>query len=333
MNDVQGYMARFLNRHDTYCLQTPDGRYTRRYQRVTEELVTGHLLGHHTLACDAMDIHGFTQWLCFDHDGPDGLARLDQLQDRLAFLGVVTLREASRRGGHLWLLTADSVPAAFLRHLAQLALRVVGFTCEIYPDKDKGLGLKGLAHPVRLPLGIHQLTQQRYPFLDVQGRPVHGPDAASGLAWILGQHRNSLTFLHAAVAQLEMAIAPDPPVFPRASRSTTTGLIAWVNEQLDLREVVAKTRPEVGLREAGKGYIGWCPWHDDTSVQYDGTPGTPSLYVVRDRLHGWSWRCLSTNCGANSGPLHHTFDWLLWHQAGQLPQAMALANEWKGTST
>jgi hypothetical protein len=84
MNDAQTYMARFLNRHDTYCLQTPDGRYTRRYQRVTEEVVTGHLLGHHTLACDAMDIQRFTQWLCFDHDGPDGLDKLDQLQAHLA---------------------------------------------------------------------------------------------------------------------------------------------------------------------------------------------------------------------------------------------------------
>jgi hypothetical protein len=125
---------------------------------------------------------------------------------------VVTLREASRRGGHLWLLTADSVPASFLQHLAQLALRVVGYSREIYPHKDKGQGLKGVAHPVRLPLGVHQLTGQRYPFLDALGHSVHGPDAASGVAWLLGQHRTSLSFLHAAVSQLEMAIEPDPPM-------------------------------------------------------------------------------------------------------------------------
>jgi hypothetical protein len=330
MTDIQAYMACFLNRHDTYCLQTADGRYTRRYQRVTEEVVTGHLLGHHTLAVDAMDIHGFTRWLCFDHDGPDGLAKLDQLQAQLAYLGVVTQREASRRGGHLWLFPHDAVPASFLRHLAQLALRAVGFRCEIYPDKDLGQGMKGVAHPVRLPLGIHQITKLRYPFLDALGRPVHGPEITSGLAWLLGRPRNSLSFLHAAVSQLEMQATPESADLPRLARSSATGLIAWVNEQLDLREVVGRTRSEVALRDAGKGYIGWCGWHDDISPQVDGSPGTPSLYVVRDRSHGWSWRCLSTNCGANSGPMHHIFDWLLWHCGGQLPQAMALANEWKG---
>ena len=333
MNDMQAYMARFFNRSDAYCLQTPDGRYLRRYQRVTEELVTGHVLGHHTLACDAMDIHGFIQWLCFDHDGPDGLQRLDQLQDRLAFLGVVTLREASRRGGHLWLLSRDSLPASLLRHLAQLALQVVGFTCEIYSDKDLGQGMRGVAHPVRLPLGVHQLTQQRYPFLDALGRPVHGSTMAVGLAWLIGQPRNSLSFLRAAISQLEMQATPDPLPFALGSRSSATGLIAWVNEEIDLRDVVGRTRPEVALQDAGKGFIGWCPWHDDTAAQADGTPGTPSLYVVQDRVHGWSWRCLSTNCGANNGPMHHTFDWLIWHGAGQVPQAMALANEWKGQNS
>src|SRR5262249_53944533 len=55
--------------------------------------------------------------------------------------------------------------------------------------------------------------------------------------------------------------------------------------------------------------------------QVDGAPGTPSLYVVTNRRFGWSWRCLSSNCGTATGPMHHTFDWLIWCHAGSVARA------------
>ncbi len=104
-------------------------------------------------------------------------------------------------------------------------------------------------------------------------------------------------------------------------------MIAQVNEHLDLRDLIEATHPDVALRRAGRGAIGWCPWHDDDAPQGDGSPGTPSLYVVLDSRHGWSWRCLSSNCGAHAGPMHDIFDWLIWCQGGSVGAAVAWARE------
>jgi hypothetical protein len=112
----------------------------------------------------------------------------------------------------------------------------------------------------------------------------------------------------------------DTPVGPNRS-----GLIAAANARLALPELIARTRPEVGLHPAGHGWIGWCPFHDDEAPQANGQAGTPSLYVVENRRHGWSWRCLSSNCGAAAGPMHHAFDWLFWCSAGDMRRALAWA--------
>ncbi len=327
-SDVDLFMKRFLHRHDTYCLQQADGRYTRRYAPLTRELVLDHLQGQGTLAVDSMNRHGLARWLCFDSDAPDGLAILDQIQTHLAYLGVLTLREASRRGGHLWLMGMDAVPASVLRHLAQLVLGILGITCEVYPDREFPDGVRGVAHPVRLPLGIHQVTGTRYPFLDALDRPCHGPDVASALAWLAGQPGNSLTILRMAIVELELQGTPEPIASSAIRGTKAHGIIGWVNSALDLRDVITATRPDAALRQAGKGFIGWCQWHDDAAPQADGSPGTPSLYLVHDRMHGWSWRCLSHNCGAHPGPMHHTFDWLTWHCGGDQREALTLAHSW-----
>jgi hypothetical protein len=328
MDDSDRFMRLFVQRHDTYCLQGTDGRYTRRYAAFTKDVVAGHLLGRHTVAGDTMDRHGFTRWLCLDSDAPDGLAQLERVQAHLAYLGVLTLREASRRGGHLWLCSADAVPASLLRQVALLALQRVGVRCEVYPDREFPDGTRGVTHPVRLPLGVHQQTGRRYPFLDALGRACHGPDVASALAWLVGQPGNSIPRLRAAIAEMGVPRTPER-VTSGGTAGQATGIIGWVNAHLDLCQVVAATRSDTDVRKSGKGYIGWCPWHDDAAHQDDGRPGTPSLYLVFDLRYGWSWRCLSTNCGAHAGPLHHTFDWLIWHSGGDLGLALDLARTWQ----
>jgi hypothetical protein len=61
------------------------------------------------------------------------------------------------------------------------------------------------------------------------------------------------------------------------------------------------------LRPVGRGYLGWCPFHDDRARDEQGRPGTPSFFAVRDRRYGWSWRYYSTNCAHSVGALRHSF--------------------------
>src|SRR5262249_32879524 len=39
-------------------------------------------------------------------------------------------------------------------------------------------------------------------------------------------------------------------------------VIGWVQTHLSLPDLIAATHPEVRLRRAGQGWIGWCPFHD-----------------------------------------------------------------------
>jgi hypothetical protein len=84
-------------------------------------------------------------------------------------------------------------------------------------------------------------------------------------------------------------------------------VLRWVDAYVSPLLLLAELAPASELRRAGQGYLGWCPFHDDRAPQADGSRGTPSLYVVQSARHGWSWRCLSSNCVQHAGPMRHSF--------------------------
>lgn len=328
---LAAFAERFVHRGDSWCVQDAQGRYTRQWGQLGRHTLARHVAGQLTLALDSSDRAGMAKWLCLDSDLPDGLQHLERVQRVFADLNLVTQLEASRRGGHLWLCGADLVPAAMLRRIAGHVLGLVPAMgkVEIYPNTDRPAGVRGVTHPVRLPLGIHQVTGQRYPFVDGAGRPCHCNDPQAGLAWLFAQSRNASSWLHAALHQLEQHAQPEPPA-TRIERKLSGGVIRWANSDADLLSIIAATKPAVALRPSGQGFIGWCPWHEDAAPDTDGCPGTPSLYVVQNRRYGWSWRCLSTNCGAHDDShMYHTFDWFVWCCAGDLTAAVTLASQYQ----
>ncbi len=93
---------------------------------------------------------------------------------------------------------------------------------------------------------------------------------------------------------------------------TRSEVIRWVDAHVSSLEVLAELDPDAEMRRAGRGYLGWCPFHDDRARDAAGLPGSPSFYVVQDRRFGWSWRCLSTTCAQSVGPMRHSFR--LWQE-------------------
>ncbi len=329
MSDLRGYWDRFVNRADTYCIQGAEGRYTRVRQPLTWDTLAGHLAGAHTLALDAVGTEGLTRWGVCDSDADEGLVLLAGVQQVLARWGLVTWLEASRRGGHLWLPCSTPQPAGAVRRLLHAALDAVGLTMEVYPNRDGPSRGAGVAQPVRLPLGVHQVTGLRYPFVDALGRPLHQADA--GLAWLLAQPRNVTHQIHEALHGLGEAVpvAVGLPIAPSLTVAqhipkrggASWGVIGWVNQQ-PLTTLIAATRSDVALIGVGAAYLGWCPFHDDNAPQRNGAPGTPSLHVWCDPDYGWHWRCYSPNCGAHWGKAKDPFDWLVWCSGGTWRKAL-----------
>jgi hypothetical protein len=101
---VQGFAAQMIGRWSDYAVQRADGRYVRVGQHLTPAVVERHLAGALTLGTYVVDELGRCGYAVFDADQPDGLAVLAGVAERLARVGIPAVLEASRRGGHLWVL-------------------------------------------------------------------------------------------------------------------------------------------------------------------------------------------------------------------------------------
>ena len=305
---------RFFTRRQPYARQQEDGSYRWVFQRLDRLALLAHLQGKETLALSARDELGQCRWVCVDADAPDGLTHLRLVQQTLEAHALPSLLEQSRRGGHLWLFftLAQSAPLAtgIVQGLLDplYASRQLPRVLEIYPDTTE------LGHAVRMPLGAHRRTGQRYPFLNQGGVPVDLEDLPTAMAFALAQPAIRPEQLRAVAAQLGLSdravrapAATSLQSFESVPFSTTSEVIRWVDAQVNLLDLLEELAPATDMRLAGQGYLGWCPFHDDQAPDANGDPGTPSFYVVHNSRYGWSWRCLSTNCAHSDGPMRHIF--------------------------
>jgi hypothetical protein len=318
-----------VNRSQPYAVQQADGTYRWVYEACTSHLLAAHLAGAITLALSCTDEAGRCRWLCLDVDQADALPHLVTLAGALTARGLPGLVEASRRGGHLWLLLDAPTAASAARHVLLETLdelqrdRVTVPTYELYPDVAAEMA-GALGHAVRLPLGIHRLTGRRYVLFNEYGYPCAFSSTEAALRFILEWPRIATTEIARREHELGPPHAPMPPAPTTAQDAlgilgtgtrrqqigTRSPVIRWVDAQISPLELLADLAPESAMRPVGRGYLGWCPFHDDQAPDAAGRPGTPSFYVVRDRRHGWSWRCFSTNCPQSWGPMRHSFELL-----------------------
>jgi hypothetical protein len=329
---VRAWRGMLSNRTKPYAVQVPDGTYRWIERRCRLVTLADHLAGLRTVALSSLDQAGWTRWACLDVDAVDGLRSLQAIARRFTDLGAPTQLEASRRGGHLWLFLAEPLPAALVR---QAILGVLEYcaadgltlpSIELYPDKDVP---GALGHSMRLPLGIHQRTGQRYPLLTVAGEVLRFPSLTQAVEYQLAQPRVPVSWVRYGwreairVRQAHqvhpVSLWEPPPVsarsasHPARSGTTPSGVIQWVDAHVSALDLFAEYAPESDLRKMNTTYLGWCPFHSDRAPQIDGSPGSPSLLVLYDTQHGygWSWRCLSSNCRLHDGPLKHSFQLLM----------------------
>lgn len=332
-------LALVCNRAQPYAAQQEDGTYRWIYQPTDAAVLAAHLGGSATIALSSLGEDGSCRWVCLDADAADALPELLELAAALIERGLPALVEASRRGGHLWLLFDGPVPAALARRVvlqtldALRAENVVPVpSLELYPDTaQRGV----LGHAARLPLGIHRLTGKRYPLFDEEGSPCAFTSSAAAVQFLLDWPRVSPQQLMHIARTLPQASQhghgddgeakgheehswhgrrgkQTPTHTDDAARTplqigTRSAVIRWVDAHVAIPDLLAELAPMTDLQKVGRGYLGWCPFHDDRAPDEQGRLGTPSFYVVRDRRYGWSWRCYSTNCSHSVGPLRHSF--------------------------
>lgn len=317
---VATWRTAWVNRDRPYALQQKNGTYRWIHDAITADLLAGHLAGEVTLALSSADSEGSAKWACLDIDQKVAPGQLLRLRDAFREHGLQATLEASRRGGHLWFLLEHAVPVATLRwallrvmrDLEQEGLELPA--CELYPD----IWTKGsLGHAVRYPLGMHRLTGTRYPLFDPDGLPRAFTSIETALHALLELPRISVQVVEALSVKEDTEDEEDtfadvidslvPEASAAANTSTRSSMIRWVDAHVSPLDLLAEYAPQTKMRRSGQGYLGWCPFHDDKAPDGHGRPGSPSFYVVQNTRHGWSWRCLSTNCRHHEGPMRHSF--------------------------
>jgi group II intron reverse transcriptase/maturase len=100
----------------------------------------------------------------------------NKIVDLLRNFGLSVYTEISGwKGIHLWLFFEQPVRAIEVRNFLKEIMRKVGLPApgihrEIFPKQD-AVGKEGLGCLIKLPLGIHMMTQKRAVFVDREGKP------------------------------------------------------------------------------------------------------------------------------------------------------------------
>ncbi len=105
------WMARYLQRTDLFALQLNNGRYACIKTPVHTRLMVLHLRGQLTLGGYLLDPQSRVRQVIFDADDEERFDHLKHLAEALAFHGMPSYLETSRRGGHLRLFSRRPSPA------------------------------------------------------------------------------------------------------------------------------------------------------------------------------------------------------------------------------
>ena len=268
--------TRFIQRRDLYARQLDDGRYFCVRKPLEETHLIAHLNGKLTLGTYVLDQDSQARFAVIDADDDLQLARLANISMSLARRGTPSYLEASRRGGHLWLFFAQSIPGEVARAFGQSILKshdLIGI--ELFPKQDK-LG-DGPGSLIRLPFGIHRKNGQRYGFVTPRGEPI-ATTFAEQLHILSNPRTVGETALDDFMRQRKASM--QNPALGKNEMVRDT-LSEQIKRSMTVLDFVGQY---VELSPAGRGR---CPFHDDQHFSFS---------VNADKNY---WHCFA-GCGGGS---------------------------------
>lgn len=152
----------------------PKDRLTRERIPLDHAAVRRHLAGWQTIGLYAIQPETQrSKWVAIDADYDRAHYDLKGLKEELREDGVEALEESSRRGGHLWILCDEPLPAReckiYVYNLALgLGVPIRGAQgsdegIEVFPRQEE-LAPGKFGNQIRGPLGVHRATLRRYWF-------------------------------------------------------------------------------------------------------------------------------------------------------------------------
>jgi hypothetical protein len=158
---------------------TQDNKIIKERRELDRAAVRRHLAGWWTLGLYAIQPETQrSKWVAIDADYTRAHYDLKGLKAELREDGVEALEESSKRGGHLWILCEEPLPARECKiYIYNLALRLgvpirgapgQSEGIEVFPRQEE-LASGKFGNAIRGPLGVHRATLRRYWFYGAPG--------------------------------------------------------------------------------------------------------------------------------------------------------------------
>jgi hypothetical protein len=253
---LAAFATTFIVRTDCYPFQNPDGSYVTVKRPLHPSVLKGHLQGHITLGAYLLDEHSVGTKLVFDADREDDWQRLLEMADKLDGKGIPSYQERSRRGGHVWVFTPP-LTAHDLRRFGNHLLKKHKLTeVELYPKQDQLV--TGPGSLVRLPFGIHRLTNIRYAFQNPDGSPL-APTIREQIALLAIPKRVPTFLVEDILKRTPETTLPSPskPFAGKPNRIIGGTPSERIRNRMSVLDFVSQY---VELDVSGRGK---CPFHDD----------------------------------------------------------------------
>jgi hypothetical protein len=248
---------RFIQRRDIHARQLDDGRYVCIRQPFKTGLMYLHLRGDITLGAYILNSSSQARFMVLDADDEATFQKLNEMALDLQKQGISSYPEASRRGGHIWFFFPELVPGEKAHGFGMGLVTTYEIGAEVYPKQ--GRLSQGPGSLIRMPFGIHRKSGQRYGFIG------------------LGSFRQQMEILSrpqtVPMEAVEMYQFQEKPHHHEDNNERF--------RDIPLVEVIGRF---VDLRPIASGYIGLCPFHDDT---------VPSFGI---NVKGNYWHCFA-GCG------------------------------------
>ena len=292
-----------VGRRSDFALQQADGRYRRAGRPLDYAALRLHLSGEQTIGTYVTDEQGRGHVAVFDADSLDGVTLLLSVQRALAAESIPSSLELSRRGGHLWVFLSRWLPVEQLR---RWLLPFCPQGVEFYPKRDWVTDAQPGA-VMRLPFGVHRLSQRRYPFVTLSGDrlvPV-ASSVASALTWLSTVERAFVPDEGSAGFPAPFGDQPSTPFSAKGG-----ALVSTFIGQGSIRDWCAAQNPLVVIGRyvsLDRDGMGCCPFGEHHA---NGRDSRPSLWVHRSVVPDVAcWYC---NVWRRGGDL---FDFLsLYHR-------------------
>lgn len=168
----------FIIRNDCYPKQTNGlNEYKVIKETFSDEIIQKHLEGLITVGSFQIDPKSNkVKWICFDFDGDlkNEFEKAKSLYTKLKQKNYTPLIEFSgRRGYHVWLFI-EPTDASIARKFAHDIAENSGVH-EIFPKQDK-IKDTGFGGQVKIPLGIHRVSNKRSYFFNHEFKPIKNQD-------------------------------------------------------------------------------------------------------------------------------------------------------------